>query len=166
MTSNYKDFRAAPENAYSANESDTNADTCCLGSNFVVMNYTRCTADVFTYDPTYVPIQNVPIVSSATAYDDPDTGVTWLLIINEALLYGDKLDHALINPNQILFHQIDYWDNPFDRKRPLSMEIPGVLTVPLHLKGTKVQLVTRSPTKSELNSIPLEQRIELTSKLE
>ena len=120
-TSDYRLFKAAPENTYSPNESDTNADTCCLGSNFVILNYTRRTADVYTYDSAYEPISNVPIVSGATAYDDLDTNITWLLIINEGLYYGDKLDHTLINPNQIRFNQIDYWDNPFDQDRSLSI---------------------------------------------
>ena len=135
-----------------------------MGSNFVILNYTRRTADVYPYDSSYEPISNVPIVSGVTAYDDPSTGLTWLLIINEGLYYGDKLDHTLINPNQIRFNQIDYWDNPFDHDRPLSINIPGVLNVPLHMKGTKIQFISRSPTSAELNMIPPEQRIELTSK--
>ena len=69
---------------------------------------------MYPYDYPYAPVSNVPIISGATAYDDPDTGLTWLLIINEDLYYGDKPDHTLINPNQIRFNQIDYWDNPFD----------------------------------------------------
>ena len=32
------------------NECDMNADTCCLGSNFTILEYTRRTADVYTYD--------------------------------------------------------------------------------------------------------------------
>ena len=47
------------------------------------------------------PIVGVPIVSGATAWDDPVTGQTYILIINEGLYYGNKMDHSLINPNQI-----------------------------------------------------------------
>ena len=90
-----------------------------------------------------------------------------MLIVNEGLYYGDKLDHTIINPNQIRFNQIDYWDNPFDHDRSLSIQIPNILlSVPLHLKGTKIQFVSRSPSATELNTIPTHQRIDLTSKME
>lgn len=38
-----------PENTVASNECDTNADTCCLGTNFVVLQQTFCTADVYAY---------------------------------------------------------------------------------------------------------------------
>ena len=118
---------------------------------------------MYPYDTLYKPISNVPIVSGATAYDDPDTGYTWLLVINEGLFYGNKLDHTLINPNQIRHYQIDYWDNPYDRMHDLSIVIPGVLTIPMFQIGTKLQFQTRSPTTEELTNITDEFRIELTS---
>ncbi|KAI2503573.1 hypothetical protein MHU86_10860 [Fragilaria crotonensis] len=59
-----------PVNTSADNECDTNADTCCLGKNFVVLNATYRTADVYAYDSSIKPIENVPIVTGATAYDD------------------------------------------------------------------------------------------------
>ena len=76
------------------NECDTNADTCCLGRNFVVLHATYWTADVYAYDTSMKPIENVPIVSGATAYDDPITGTTYILVFNESLYYGELLDHS------------------------------------------------------------------------
>ena len=35
----------------SVNELDTNADTCCLYSNFTVLQMTSIKADVYPYDP-------------------------------------------------------------------------------------------------------------------
>ena len=52
------------------NESDSNADTCCLGKNWTILNYTARTADVYPYDNTYTLIKDVSIVSSATSYTD------------------------------------------------------------------------------------------------
>ena len=49
------------------NECDTNADTCCLGKNFVILEYTQRTADVYAYMKDITPIVGVPIVSGATA---------------------------------------------------------------------------------------------------
>ena len=104
------------------NELDTNADTCCAGSNFIVLSMTRRTADVYPYDSeSYKPLHNVPIVSSATAYTDPITGHTYILILNECLYYGTKLDHTLINPNKLRHFGCPVWDNPFDNSHILSI---------------------------------------------
>ena len=66
------------------NETDSNADTCCLGCNWTVYNYITRSADVYPYDSSYEPIKDVPIVSGATAYTDT-SGITYILIINETL---------------------------------------------------------------------------------
>jgi hypothetical protein len=72
-------------NTAADNECDTNADTCCLGKNFVVLHATFRTADVYAYDTSIKPIENVPIVSGATAYDDPVSGDTFILVFHESL---------------------------------------------------------------------------------
>lgn len=120
------------------NECDTNADTCCLGRNFVILEYTRRTADVYSYDKDAKPIENVPIVSGATAWEDPATGETYILVINEALYYGTKLDHSLINPNQIRAFGIDLWDNPYDKERGLGIHANSSVLIKMRTKGTKV----------------------------
>ena len=106
-----------------ANECDTNADTCCLGSNFCVLQHTNRQADVYSYDTNLKPTLDIPIVSGATAYDDPISGNTFILVLNEALYYGPKLDHSLINPNQCRAYGIEFWDNPFDKTKDLSISI-------------------------------------------
>jgi hypothetical protein len=84
------------------NESDSNADTCCLGANFIILRYTQRTADVYPYDSSYSPMTNVPIVTGATAWTDKSDNRTYILIFNESLYYGKKLNHSLLNPNQIM----------------------------------------------------------------
>ena len=64
-----------------------------------MLEYTKRIADVYAYDKEVAPFDNVPIVSGATAWDGIVTGQTYIIIINEALYYGTKLDHLLINPN-------------------------------------------------------------------
>ena len=85
----------------SVNELDTDADTCCLGSNFAVLQITSRTADVYPYDPSFKLLYNLPIVSGATTVMDSITGNSFIMVINEALYYGKKIDHSLINPNQL-----------------------------------------------------------------
>ena len=87
-------------NTMGQNEADTNADTCCLGQNFIPLHYTNCTSDVYPYSDSYAPIENVPIVSSTKAVDHPN-GSTYILVFHEALYYGKKMRHSLINPNQV-----------------------------------------------------------------
>lgn len=136
-------------NSRADNELDSNADTCCLGSNFVILNYTRRVADVYSYDKSSKPIENVPIVSGATAYDDP-SGKTYILIVNEGLYYGEKLDHSLINPNQVRQYGIPLWDNPYDKDRMLGMEVYDNMSIPFQTRGTKIFFNTRAPTQEEL----------------
>ena len=81
-------------NVTANNECDTNADTVCLGTNFVILNYTTRSADVYAYDKSIKPIENIPIVTGATAYDDTDSGKTTILVFHEALYYGKWLDHS------------------------------------------------------------------------
>lgn len=143
------------------NECDTNADTCCLGQNFVVLEYTQRIADVYSYDKSIKPIENVPIVSGATAWDDHSTGTTYILIVNEGLFYGAKLDHSLINPNQVRSYGIPFWDNPFDKERGLRIEVEETVTIDMETRGTKVRFESRAPTDSELNECL---HLQLTSK--
>ena len=152
-----------PAGQESRNESDSNADTCCLGNNFVVLSMTNKTADVFPYDNSYTPLRNVPIVTGGTAYDDPNTGTTYILVFNESLYYGEKLKHSLLNPNQIRHNHIDFWDNPFDPNHELCIDVPDGPFIPLKFEGTKLLFESRVPTQKELaNCI----HVEMTSSLD
>ena len=115
-----------PANINATNEADTNTDTCCLGTNFIPIGITNRTADVYPYDSNYAPMQNVPIVSGATAYDDPD-GTTYILVFHESLYDGKTLGHSLINPNQLRHNGVDFWDNPYDNERDLCIILVTVL---------------------------------------
>ena len=153
-------FSEPKEGVCANNESDTNADTCCLGTNFKVLSYTNKTADVYPYDSTYKPIANVPIVTGATAYTDPESGKTYILVFNESLYYGTRLPHSLFNPNQIRQNGIDLWDNPYDKSHELSIDITDDLTVQLKMHGTKLVFQSRVPTVEELDTCP---HIQMTS---
>ena len=142
------------------NEADSNADTCCLGTNFTVISYTNRTADVYPYDEAYEPITSVPIVSGATVFHHP-SGQSYILVVNEALFYGTKLKHTLLNPNQIRHHGHGFWDNPYDTEHVLSIEpYDEGITIPMTYQGTKLSFESAVPTTKELNTLP---HIELTS---
>ena len=142
------------ENTVAVNEADSNADTCCLGQNFLPLSYTNRSADVYPYSDSYEPLENVPIVTGATAYIHPNED-TYILVFHESLYYGTAMKHSLINPNQICFNGLDFCDNP--------MRDDENLFIALNCKGTKLQFFTRVPTKNELHAC---QRFDMTSKNE
>lgn len=113
------------------NELDTNADTCCLGKNFIPVGYTYRTADVYPYDSSIAPVLNVPIVTGATAWKDHYSQHTYILLFHESQYYGSKLDHSLINPNQVRHAGIPLWDNPYDPSHDLTIETK-LATIPLN----------------------------------
>jgi hypothetical protein len=98
---------------YSQLEMDSHADTIVCGSNCTIIHFTDKVCDVSPYTDTYEAIKSVPIVQAATAFDHPDTGETTILILNEAISMGDKMNHTLINPNQLRAFGLTVQDNPF-----------------------------------------------------
>ena len=121
------------------NECDTNADTCCLGKHCVILESTQRAVDVYAYVKDIAPIVSVPIVSGATDWDDPGTRQTYIMVINEGLYYGNKMDHSLIDPNQIREYGIPLWDNAYDKTRNGELSIESVKAVKVRMKtqGTK-----------------------------
>ena len=138
----------------SVNELDTNADTCFLGSNFKVLKMTSRTADVYPYNPSCKPLYNVLIVSGVTTVTDSITGNSFIMVVNESLYYSKKLDHSLINPNQLRCYETMVWDNPFDPYRYLCIETGDGNTIDLILDGTKIGFSSHVPTDEELRTIP------------
>ena len=104
----------------------------------------------------------MPIVTGLTAWDCPQTGDTFILVFHESLYYGMKLNHSLINPNQIRHNGIDYWDNPYDGQRGLNIDIDRGPIIEMALDGTKVSFSSRAPTRHELDTC---EYIEMTSNL-
>lgn len=142
------------------NETNDNVDTCCLNTNFVVSSYTGQTADIYPYNKSYAPLMNVPVVTGTTAYDNKESGATYILLFHKSLYYGTMLNCSLINPNQILANGINYWDNPFDKTNPIGILVMEELFIPLTLQGTKLSFQTRSPMAIELDNCP---RVSMTS---
>ena len=70
-------------------------------------------------------------------------------MINEGLYYGRKLDHSLINPNQLRSFGIQCWDNPFDTDRGLMIQV-YYIQIPMQAQGTKISFESIAPTDDEL----------------
>ena len=144
---------------------DTHADTCVAGANTVVLDLTGKQVSVTPFcEEEYEPIAEIPIATVATAYDCPDTGKVWVLIINEALYFGSKMTNTLLCPNQLRQHGIVIEDCPrqFDQSSSHSIFVPSHnLRFPLSLEGIISGLTTRQPTDAELEDFS--SHIEMTS---
>jgi hypothetical protein len=95
-------------------EMDSHADTIVCGANCAIIHYTGKECDVSPYTDAYEAIKSVPIVQAGTAYDNVETGETFIFVFNEAIWMGDKMDNTLVNPNQLRSFGITVQDNPFD----------------------------------------------------
>ena len=147
-------------------ELDSHADTCVAGANCIVLEYTGRTAKVEAYSPDY-PSKQIPIATVATAYDCPKTGATFVLIINEALYFGDSLPFSLISPNQLRDNDI-HVDERHRQHAPDSnfgILIPSEpLRIPFTLEGVIAGFDSRLPTSQELDDLTL--HVELTADVE
>ena len=142
---------------------DSHADTCCAGDNTLLIATTGRTVNVRPYSKEYDPITNVPIATVATAWDDPDTGLTYCLVLHECLFFGARLKHLLLNPNQLRAHGLRVDDTPrqFDpRSLHAIVATSPPITIPLSLCGVISGFPCRKPTQTEWDDCA---RIELTS---
>jgi hypothetical protein len=135
-------------------ELDSHANTIVCGSNCVIIHYTGQECDVSPYTDAHESIKSVPIVQAATAYDNPETGETYILILNQAIWMGDKMRHTLVNPNQLRAYGITVQDNPFIEAPIFISTEDNNFSVPLSCKGTILGVATRTPTEQELQTCP------------
>jgi hypothetical protein len=54
---------------------------------------------VSAFSDTHEAIHDVPIVMAATAFDNPRTGDTIILIFGQAIYLGDQIQASLLCPN-------------------------------------------------------------------
>ena len=138
-------------------ELDTRADTCCAGMNCRPTFFTGQQCDVQGFHDDFTPVQDVPIATVATAWSDPFTGQGYILIIHEALFFGNKMNHSLLNPNQLRHFGIEVYDNPYemDPTRSMGIKIPdGNEVIPFLSQGLTIFFTSRYPTDFEMEHYP------------
>ena len=121
MGQSSKFLEGTKSNTYSINESNTNADTCCLGTDLITVAFSNMAYDVYPYETYYATIDNVLIVSCATAYEK-DYGNNYKYIFQESLYYGTKLTYSLINTNQLRHFGVEFLDNSYEKHHDLSIK--------------------------------------------
>ncbi len=123
-------------------------------------------AEVSGFSNAMDSLQDIPIVKAAVAYDHPETGEVIILVINQALYFGDKLTHILLNPNQLRSHNIRVDDVPKHLSSTSTHSIwveEESLDIPMVLHGIISYFNVRTPTLQEINNCP---HITLTSEEE
>ena len=128
-------------------EMDTHADTCCLGANFTPLVFTGQTVDVSPFSDHYEATKNVPVCSAATVVTT-DNGIDYILIVHQALWFGNSLPNSLLNPNQMRMAGIKIRDDPTEEV--FGLETEG-LFIPFDTIGTTVYFNSRAPTTHEIN---------------
>ena len=69
----------------SRTELDSHADSPVVGKNAIILYKTDMTVNVTPFSDDFGMMPEVPVVHAAVAYDCPVTGLTTILIINNAL---------------------------------------------------------------------------------
>ena len=137
-------------------EFDSHADTCGVNDTARVLSYTGKVVQVSAYSPTVMKLENIPIVSAALAYDDALTGETFIIIINQALYFGQHLENILLNPNQFRVNGIQVEDAPkhlTQGNSSHSIVFPEEkVTVPLTMHGCLSYFNVRTPTQNEIDT--------------
>ena len=138
------------------------ADTSCAGENWVALEYTGDTCDVFPYQEDYGAIKNIQVVTCATMVQGED-GTDILLIGHEMLYFGNELNHSLLNQNQIqdhIRHFRRYIQDNFTRED----EVFGIKTrdtfIPFYLEGSSISFDSHHPSNYEIENLP---HVEITS---
>ena len=87
-----------------------------------------------------------------TIYEDPITGVSHLLQVNQGLDMKHVLDHTLANPNQTRDHGVSWCDDTYDEFRELGINHDGTY-IPFQLVGSTVQFASRPPSLDEIHEL-------------
>ena len=152
-------------------ELDSHADTCVLGKNALLFMDHECPVNVVGYDKSHgTQHRNLPTVSGALAYDDPNSGAAIMLIVHQAILVT-SMSNNLLCPMQIRMNDVELNDTPkFLTENPTSKThaISGLdqdghkHIIPFTLHSVTSYIPTRKPSREEFDTCP---RIELTCEL-
>jgi hypothetical protein len=74
---------------------------------------------------------DIPIVTAAVAYDQPNTGQICILVYHQALWFGDDMDTNLINSNQMRMNGIIVNECPMHLSHSTPTNSMHTLTCPM-----------------------------------
>jgi hypothetical protein len=154
----YKQYQDLNSTISGPCELDSRADTCVTGANCVVLEETAQNVSVSAFTDSHKPLENTPIITAATAYDDEITGTTYILILGQVLYLGQHMKNSLICPNQLRANGLTVDDCPkhlAPQNQPSTHSIYAPmedLNIPLKLQGVTSFFTTRTPTVHEVET--------------
>ena len=155
-----KGNRSKAVNPVVINELNSHADTCCAGANCAVLTQTGYKVNVRGFN-NKSRVSDVNIGSVAYAYDSTSRE-TFIIIVNEALLFVDVVKYSLLSTTQLRSNgiKVDDTHRIFDSTKTHSLTAPVLLlddmvsqemaNIPLHLRGTFFFFDARKPTTDEM----------------
>jgi len=119
------------------------------------MELTNIECEVSGFSPELGVHNRIPVATVGSLWVNPADGQHFILVLHEALYFGNELDHLLINPNQIRSHLCDIvQDNPFD-PRPIGIQVEShSVQIPFVTKGTTIYYESTKPSKEDLERYP------------
>jgi hypothetical protein len=108
--------------------------------------------EVQGYSAELGTIKDVPIVRAATAWTNPLTSETIVLIFNQILWYGTRLPISPINPNKIHHNGFRVGDDINEEGRFFGIELDEDEKLPFEMEGTCISFESRVPTQWEMNA--------------
>jgi hypothetical protein len=152
-------------------ELDSHADTCVLGCDALILHDYLRPVRVQGYDPSLGTVQ-YNTVSGALAYDHPNSGETYHLVVNQAI-HIPHLDHHLLCPMQCRVNDVTVNETPkflaqdlTEHTHALTVQDPDnpiqTVILPLALRGVTSLLNVRTPSLNDWNSGHFK-RLHLTS---
>ena len=137
-------------------EIDSRADTVCAGSTFKLLEESSQYCVVSGFHSDMEPMQNIPVATVATAFDDLVTQATYILVFFEALYFGDSMEHLFVSPMQLHHNglHVDQTPRQYDPNSNHGISFPSDedadLFIPFHLHGCISYFSSRLPTDNEM----------------
>ena len=148
----------------SRTELDTHADTCVVGSNYLVIHEYDRYVTVTGYDSKQGSVKDLKVVGEVIAYDCPQTGEVIIIRINQTI-HIRSMSNNLMCSMQIRMNDIKVFDcpkflieNPENHDHTLTLPRGNGedYKIPLSLHGITSYFSPRKPTR--LNMIRLKMK--------
>jgi hypothetical protein len=140
---------------------DSHTDQSLLGSNTLVIHDFNKPVNIMGYDPRGPVMHSLHTISEAIAYDCPNTGTTFILIVHQAI-HNPKLEHNLLSPfqmrlNDVIVNEILKFmtEIPTEKDHAIVVTNPDLndqLIIPLVVQGVMSTFPTRKLMLDEYNT--------------
>jgi hypothetical protein len=134
---------------------DSHTDQCLLGNNALVIHDYNKLVNVVGYDPRGPVTCSLHTISGALAYDCPDSGETFILIVHQAI-HNPKLEHNLLSPFQMRLNDVIVSNTPkFMTEMPTEKDHAIVIISPFQMRLNDVivsntpKFMTEMPTEKD-----------------